>query len=375
MSGGGTAGHIYPALTVADALRADGDEVAFVGTPSGLEARLVPEAGLAFYGLPARGIDRARPWTAIGAVATAIVSTVRALRLMRTFRPDVVMGFGAYVTLPLGLAADIAGVPLVIHEQNSVPGLANRVMSWWAARIGVTYAESANYLRGRERVMVTGNPVRPAVLASSREGGRKALGIDPGATVLLVFGGSRGATHLNRATLGLYSKLMELPSVIVVHVTGAADAAEVREKVAAMAGAGPGRYTVIEYLDDMGGALAAADLIVARAGATSLAEITALGRAAVLVPYPYATDDHQSRNARGLVEAGAAVVIPDRDLDGPAFAEAVLGLLADPARRETMAAASKALGRPDAAARVARLATEAVRGEPRSTRKDTKETS
>ena len=344
----------------------------FVGTPSGLEARLVPEAGFMFHGLPARGIDRSRPWTAIGAVATTIVSTLRALRIIRSFRPDVVMGFGAYVTLPLGLAADLARVPLVIHEQNSVPGLANRVMSWWAARIGVTYAESANYLHGRERVAVTGNPVRPAVLASTRESGRRALGIDRDATVLLVFGGSRGATHLNKATLELYSKLMELPSMHVVHVTGRSDAAEIRDAIAA-AGDSASHYDVIEYLNDMGGALAAADLVVARAGATSLAEITALGRASVLVPYPYATDDHQSRNARGLVEAGAAILVPDRDLDGPAFADAVLGLLRDPGRREKMAAASRALGRPDAAARVARLATEAVEGDPASSREGSKE--
>jgi UDP-N-acetylglucosamine--N-acetylmuramyl-(pentapeptide) pyrophosphoryl-undecaprenol N-acetylglucosamine transferase len=370
LSGGGTAGHIYPALTVAAALHNEGMDVSFVGTPDGLEARLVPEAGFPFHALPARGIDRSRPWTTFGAVLTTISSTFKARRLLRDGRIDVVVCFGAYVTLPVGLAADLARVPLVIHEQNSVPGLANRVMSYWAERIGVTYPESANYLHGRDRVAITGNPVRPDVLRATRSSGRAALGLREDSTVLLVFGGSRGARHLNEATVSLYPKLMETPGVEVVHVAGREEADGVRSALERVAGESRGRYNVLGYLDDMGSALAAADLVVARAGATSIAEITALGRPSVLVPYPYATDDHQTRNARGVVEAGAAVLVADSDLDGPAYADAVLGLLTDVGRRTSMASAARALGRPDAAARVARLATEAVDGaEPRRSRR------
>jgi UDP-N-acetylglucosamine--N-acetylmuramyl-(pentapeptide) pyrophosphoryl-undecaprenol N-acetylglucosamine transferase len=349
-------------LTVAAALRDEGSEVAFVGTPDGLEARLVPEAGFPFFAIPAHGIDRSRPWTAVGAVFVTAGSTLKARRILKAFEPDVVMGFGAYVSLPLGLAADLARIPLVIHEQNSVPGLANRLMSWWAERIGVTYPESANHLHGKERVVVTGNPVRPQVLAHSRSSGRAALGLEDEALVLLVFGGSRGARHLNEATVDLYPKLRDVPGLRVLHVAGRDEAPAVRDRLARVADGTPSGYTVLDYLEDMGAAIAAADLVVARAGATSIAEVTALGRAAVLVPYPYATDDHQTRNARGVVEAGAAVLIRDDELDAGRYGEAVLGLLHDAAARSEMAAASRALGRPDACARVVRLATEAVDG-------------
>lgn len=343
-------------------LRDEGAEVAFVGTPDGLEARLVPEAGFAFRALPARGIDRSRPWTAFSAVATTASSAFKARRLIKEFGADAVIGFGAYVSLPLGLAADWTRTPLVIHEQNSVPGLANRTLSYWAERIGVTYPESVNYLHGKDRAVVTGNPVRPAVLAHTRATGRAALGLADDALVMLVFGGSRGARHLNEATVALYPRLRDMPSLRVLHVAGRGDAETVRTTLAEVAGGEPAGYEVLDYLDDMGAAIAAADLVVARAGATSIAEITALGRASVLVPYPYATDDHQTRNARGAVEAGAAMLVADVDVDGAAYADAVLGLLTDPRRREAMASAARTLGRPDAAARVARLVTEAVMG-------------
>ena len=355
---------------MAAALRDEGAEVSFVGTPNGLEARLVPEAGFTFHAVPARGIDRSRPWTAIGAVATTIASTFKARRLIKQGGIDVVVCFGAYVTLPVGLAADLTRVPLVVHEQNSVPGLAIRVMSYWAERIGITYPESANYLHGRDRITITGNPVRPEVLAATREGGRTALGLAADSTVLLVFGGSRGARHLNEATIRLYSRLMDIPGLEVVHVAGRDEAKRVRTSLAEVAGGPTCSYNVLDYIDDMGDALAAADLVVARAGATSIAEITALGRASVLVPYPFATDDHQTGNARRVVEAGAALLVADSDLDGPQYGDAVIGLLLDRHRRAEMASAARTLGRPDAAARVARLATEAVDGmEPRGSRR------
>jgi UDP-N-acetylglucosamine--N-acetylmuramyl-(pentapeptide) pyrophosphoryl-undecaprenol N-acetylglucosamine transferase len=359
-------------LTVADALRADGHEVAFVGTPDGLEARLVPEAGFELFALPARGIDRSRPWTAVAAVAVLASSAIKARRLIGEWRPDAIVAFGGYVALPLGVAADLKRVPLVVHEQNSVPGLANKVLSYWAERIGVTYAESVSRMNGPARTVVTGNPVRAAVLSADRDAGRRALGLPADATVLLVFGGSRGARHLNAATVARYERLMAIPDLHVVHVTGAGELDTVRAVLAQVAGAPDPRYHVVGYLDAMGDALAAADLVVSRAGATSLAELTALGRPMVLVPYPYATADHQTRNARSVVEAGAALLVADADLDGSAYDDALMGLLEDPEARRTMAGAAKTLGRPDAAERVARLVTEAVLGNDDAMRTDGK---
>jgi UDP-N-acetylglucosamine--N-acetylmuramyl-(pentapeptide) pyrophosphoryl-undecaprenol N-acetylglucosamine transferase len=356
MSGGGTAGHVHPALTLAAKLRDDADEVLFVGTPDGLEARLVPAAGVPFRGLSAAGFDRARPWTLLTSSLRLAASTLKAFRWMRTERPDVVIGFGGYVSIPVGFAAILRGIPLMLHEQNSVPGMANSWLSRWARAVAVTYPESQARFTHPERVVVTGNPVRPEVLAATRDTGRAGLDLPSNALVLLAFGGSRGARHLNSALVALRDRLMAIPDLVVVHVTGAAEADTVCEALAGAGGDEGGRWRVIPYLDRMGDALAASDLVLARAGATSIAEITALGLPAVLVPYPYATDDHQTKNAAAMVHAGAAELIADSELDSPRFGDIVESLLRDSGRRASMAAASAALGRPDADARLAQLA-------------------
>jgi UDP-N-acetylglucosamine--N-acetylmuramyl-(pentapeptide) pyrophosphoryl-undecaprenol N-acetylglucosamine transferase len=360
VSGGGTAGHVYPALAVAARFSAAPDEVFFVGTPTGIEARLVPEAGVAFRGLRASGFDRARPWTLITSTTRLAASTLVAAKWLGELGPDVVVGFGGYVSIPVGLAAVLRRIPLVLHEQNSVPGMANKFLSRWARKVGVTYAESAPSLAHPDRVKVTGNPVRGAVLAADRNAGRGLLGVPADATVLLAFGGSRGARHLNTALVGLRDRLLEIPGLYVVQVAGAKEVDTVTVALESAGGDAGGRWRVVDYISDMGSALAASDLVVARAGATSIAEITALGLPAVLVPYPYATDDHQTTNARAMVEHGAAVLVADAELDDERFGDIVVGLLAEPGRRATMAAASRALGRPDAADRVAALARDVV---------------
>lgn len=354
---------MYPALTVAAELAAGRDDVLFVGTPKGLEARLVAETGLRFRALEARGFDRSRPWTLVTSSVLIAVSTIKALALLGAEKPDVVVGFGGYVSIPVGIAAALRGIPLVLHEQNSVPGLANKVLSRRAWGVGVTYEESCSELKHPQRAVVTGNPVRPAVLGASGAAGREALSLAPGSLVLLVFGGSRGARHLNSAVLALRDRLLAIDGLEIVHVAGRAEVATVRDALAAAGGDGDGRWRVLDYLDDMGAALAAADLVVARAGATSIAEITALGRPALLVPYPYATDDHQTKNAATAVAHGAAVLVSDAELDGDRFATELLGLLSDPSKRASMASASRALGRPDAARRVADLARSAAAGD------------
>jgi UDP-N-acetylglucosamine--N-acetylmuramyl-(pentapeptide) pyrophosphoryl-undecaprenol N-acetylglucosamine transferase len=352
---------VYPALTVADRFADAPDEVLFVGTPDGLEARLVPEAGVAFRGLAAAGFDRSRPWTLLTSSIKLAASTWTAWRWIGAKRPDVVLGFGGYVSIPVGFAAALRGVPLVLHEQNSVPGLANKTLSRWARAVAVTYEESAAVLAHPERAVLTGNPVRPAVLSADRSSGREALSLPADALVLLVFGGSRGARHLNSAIVALRDRLLAIPGLQVLHVTGAAEAETVSEALDAAGGDGHGRWRVIGYLDGMGSALAASDLIVARAGATSIAEITALGLPAVLVPYPFATDDHQTKNAATMVAHGAALLVGDADLDDERFGDIVTSLLSDPSRSATMAAASRELGRPNAADAVAALAREVAR--------------
>ena len=351
---------MYPALTVADHLAAGGHDVGFVGTPDGLEARLASEAGVVFHGVPSRGFDRGAPLTLLTSALVTSGSLVKAQRLIRRTRPDVVIGFGGYVSLPLGLAAVRSRVPLVLHEQNSIPGLANRVLSRWARSVGVTYEASVAHLARPERAVLTGNPVRRAVLEASRDRGRAFLGLDPQATVVLVFGGSRGAQHLNSAVAGMAPRLMAVPGLQVVHVAGRIEAADVADRVQAAVGE-TDRYRVVDYIDAMGDALAAADLVVSRAGATSIAEMTAIGRAAVLVPYPYAIDDHQTGNARTVAEAGGAALVADADLDTDEFSDVVMRLVVDAETRDAMARASARRARRDATERVAALAVDAAR--------------
>lgn len=347
---------------MAEYLRAEGHDVAFAGTPDGLEATLVPAASVPFNSIPSRGFDRAHPLSLVTGALIAVASVLKARRLLRALRPDVVLGMGGYVSLPVGLAAVTRRIPLVIHEQNSVPGLANRVLSRWACAAGTTYEGSIRHLKHPDRAVVTGNPVREAVIVADRSRGREALDLPEDAVVLLVFGGSRGARHLNDALIELAPALMAIPGLHVLHVAGKADGPDVTARVAAVLGGESDRYRVVEYIDTMGDALAAADAIVARAGATSIAEITAVGRPAVLVPYPYATDDHQTLNARAVAQAGGAEVVPDAELDTDIFTDAVLRLVTDPERRERMAAAARTLARRDAAERVAALVHAAASG-------------
>lgn len=329
-----------------------------MGTPDSLEARLASEAGIEFFAVPAKAYDRGKRWTLVSAGWTTFVSTFKCLRILRYFRPDVVIAFGGYVSLPVGFAALLCGVPLVLHEQNAVPGLANRVLSRWSDATCVTYPGSLSGLVRPSHAVVTGNPVREAVAASDRESGRKALGLRKGDLVLLVFGGSRGARHINEAMVALYPRLKERKKLRIVHIAGAEEIEAVRTALTGIAGAVPDWWRLYDYIEGIGDAIAAADLVVCRAGATTLAELAAIGRPAVLVPYPYATDDHQARNAAALVAAGAASLVYDADLDNAAFGDEVVKLLGRPKAREEMAVAAASMARPFAAHAIAEVALE-----------------
>ena len=325
------------------------DRVAYVGAPNSLEQRLSGEERIEFVAVPASGWDRARPLTLVSGLATAIASTARCIRLLRRERTDVVVGFGGYVSVPLSLAAVVCRVPLVLHEQNSVPGVANRILARFARTVCVTYEDSVSLLPHPERAVVTGDPVRESVLHADRDAGRAAFGAARDETLLLVFGGSRGARHLNSAIVALRDHLQEVEGLRVVQIAGPSEAATVRSALASHDGGAPAWWQVLEYVSEMGDLIAASDLIVCRSGATTLAELSVLGKASILVPYPYATDDHQTLNAGPFLRAGASIVVADADLDASGFGEALLALLADRSARAGMESAALSLGRPDAA--------------------------
>jgi UDP-N-acetylglucosamine--N-acetylmuramyl-(pentapeptide) pyrophosphoryl-undecaprenol N-acetylglucosamine transferase len=347
IAAGGTAGHVVPALAVADALRAQGAQVTFIGGARA-EAQLVPAAGYPLQTIAVSGLSRSNPLAALRALARAARAFLRARRLLARLAPDAVLGGGGYVSGPVGLAALTRRVPLVLTEADSHIGLANRALAPFARRVCLAFPLE----RGRRRrYRVTGRPIPPP--QTDRVGARARLGIAPGETCVLVFGGSLGARSINLAAVEAFAGA----AFHVLHVCGRRDYPELAARLL------PAGYDLREYLDlgDFADALAAADLVVARAGG-SIFEVAAHGRPAILVPYPHAAADHQSTNARWMAQAGAAVVIPDAELGASRLARETAALLADPPRLRAMAAASERLGRPDAAREVAGELLEAARG-------------
>ncbi|CAA9462153.1 MAG: UDP-N-acetylglucosamine--N-acetylmuramyl-(pentapeptide) pyrophosphoryl-undecaprenol N-acetylglucosamine transferase [uncultured Solirubrobacteraceae bacterium] len=325
---------MVPAIAVADALRAEGAEVFFVGGQRA-EAELVPAAGYALETLKVEGISRSNPLKAARAVARAGGALLAAQRILARRRPDVVLGGGGYVAGPVGLAGVMRGLPLVLTEADSHLGLTNRALAGRARRVCLAFP-----LPGREgpRYVVTGRPVPPAT--SERSAARARFGFAAGERVVLVFGGSLGARSINLAAPVAFA---DAP-YRVLHVAGRRDAADVRSP-------GP-HYVLRDYVAPFGDALACADLAVARAGG-SIFELAQHGLPAVLVPYPHATADHQTANARWMQAGGAAVVVADADLTAERLRSEVDALVGDPGRLAAMARASAALARPDAAQAVA----------------------
>lgn len=354
LSGGGTAGHINPALALAEVLQSRGCEVLFAGTPAGVEARLVPAAGIPFVPFEAQGFNRSHPLTLPKAVLKIAKSTRAAREWFDEIKPDCVVGFGGYVCIPVARAAEQRGIPVVVHEQNSVMGMANKYLARRAAAVCLTYEHAAAALGepAASRVVVTGNPVRASVFSATREQGRAAFGVPADARMLLVTGGSLGARHLNQALAALKGTLLSYPDLHIVHVAGPKELERVQEALA-LSPAEAARWQVLGYTDRMGEAMAAADVVVSRAGATSLAEISARALPALLVPFPFATEDHQTMNARACVEAGAALMVPDAEVEGPQFAQALVRLIEDGDLRGRMAAAARAQKTRDAAALLA----------------------
>ncbi len=340
IAAGGTAGHINPALALAEELTSRGHHVAFVGQQRKLEGRLVPDAGYEFTDIRVTGFDRARPWT----IVSALVRMRRAKsELNRHFAevgaPQVAIGFGAYVELPLLRWCEAHDVPYLIHEQNSVPGLANRTSAKAATTVAVALPGACgafeDHIGPNTSLVVTGNPVRQSVVHASRTAGREMFGVRDDETLLLVFGGSLGARNLNNAVARLKDELLSREKLRIVHSTGEELYDEVCEQLA-LTDAQRKRWQVLPYIDRMGEALAAADLALSRSGASSIAEIAALAVPSVLVPYPLATADHQTTNARYLSDCGAARLIPDDQLEDPVFEQTLLTLIDDEGEREEM---------------------------------------
>lgn len=359
IAGGGTGGHVFPGIAIADELRGQGiaDEVIFVGTERGLESRVVPQAGYQLETLHGAGFVGKSALRKIQSLWTLLKSYGEARALLRRVRPHLVIGVGGYASFSAVLAAHFRHIPTLIHEQNAVPGLANRQLARFVDAIAVTYQESMPYFPP-EKTMLTGNPVRKNMLRVDERAARAVFELDPDRFTIFVFGGSAGARRINRAVADALASLGDLRDRIqFIHQTGDADHQEIAQVYRERGFAG----IVVPFVYKMAEAYALADVVLCRAGATTLSEITAIGKAAVLVPYPYAASNHQELNARKLEDMGAARVILDHELSGERIAELFRTLYLDERLRSEMERSVAAFGRSDAADRIVQLAMSLIR--------------
>jgi len=350
IAGGGTGGHLFPGIAVAREIqRRDKDsEILFVGSERGIEARLVPQEGFRLQCLPA-GSMKGVGWSArVRNLVATVKGILGAKRILSEFRPAIVIGVGGYASFPMVGAAILKGYPRIVMEQNAIPGLANRVLGRWVSFAAVTDPRTSSYFGNR--AIVTGNPIRPQFKAIGRKVHKPPYEI-------LVFGGSQGAQAINKAIRESLPLLAEWKTRLrFTHQTGEAQLKETREAYAA------GGFTadVQPFFNEFHQRYAAADLIVSRSGATTVAEIKAAGRAAILIPFPFAADDHQTRNAEAMVQEGAAIMIRNAELTGDKLAATIQGLLSDIPRLEKMEDSARRAAVLDAEQRIVDLAERAV---------------
>ncbi|PRP90338.1 UDP-N-acetylglucosamine transferase [Enhygromyxa salina] len=360
IAGGGTGGHLFPGIALAEQVRLSGGEVRFVGTERGIEARVVPDQGYGLDLIEVSGIKGRGIKGLIKGLLRLPRAWLQSRRIIREFKPDVVVGVGGYASGPIVATAWLMRRPTAILEQNSVPGVTNRILGKLVRRVFATFPDSAGHFPAR-KVVEAGNPIRAALterLERAREQAREQ-GTSPR---LFVFGGSQGARALNSAMVDSAAALSEaLPGLEIWHQTGQKEIERVRQGYAD-AGLHEPRVRVVSFIEDMSEPYAWCDLVLCRAGATSLAELAAVGCPALLVPFPHATDDHQTHNARSLVDVGAALMIPERELDGARLVAQITTLLGDPSELARMRDSMLAAAKPRAAADICEALAELAEG-------------
>jgi UDP-N-acetylglucosamine--N-acetylmuramyl-(pentapeptide) pyrophosphoryl-undecaprenol N-acetylglucosamine transferase len=350
IAGGGTGGHVYPGIAVAEQLvrMRPQAEVVFVGGRRGLEAHAVPESGFRIRYILTRGFPRRAWWRWPAALIANLVGLGQALWVVASERPDAVLGTGGYVSGPVAMAAWLLGRPLLLQEQNSIPGLANRWLARVADEVHLSFTEARAYFKRKDNLKVTGNPVRAHILGGDRGQALQAFDLAEGKPTLFIFGGSRGAHRINEAAIDAMRRLKGRVDLQFILQTGREDF----DWAKGMVDAEQLPARVMPFLRDIHLAYAVADLVVCRSGAMTLAEIAACGTPAILVPYPYAAHNHQEVNAHNLVERGAAALLLDRELTGERLAKEIAHLVADRQALRRMSANARTFARLDAAERI-----------------------
>lgn len=335
ISGGGTGGHINPALAIAQMLREKYDNavIEYVGTKKGLETKLVPREGYKLHTVKVRGFSRSLSPVNIDAAIKAVTSVWEAKKIIKDFRPDIVIGTGGYVCWPVLKAAAKMGIPTAVHEQNAVVGMTVKMLAKYVDKVMISFEESRELFDCPEKLVLTGNPIKPEMLRASASESRKKLGFDEETPMILSYGGSLGAMMINRNVLSVIENFSEKNDVYHVHATGRGEWQEIKSKLLERGYTDngdfvtKGKVTVREYIYDMPVLLSAADIVISRAGAMTIAEIAALGKASVMIPSPNVTNNHQYKNAHVLEKAGGAILIQEKDLTPDTLANALSELI------------------------------------------------
>jgi len=338
-------------------------DILFVGTKHGLEADIIPQEGFAFQTIEVKGFERRLSFRNVQTLWQAIGSVWQSMAIIREFKPDVVIGTGGYVCGPVLFAASLLKIPTLVQEQNVIPGITNRILARFVDKVALGYVQAGRYFATPEKLITTGNPIRAEIMTQKREDGINAFGLDPNKFTVLAAGGSQGAHTINQAMLQVDLHFAGSNQIQILHVTGQNEYSDIVGKFMqdCIDVGKSGNIIIKPYLYNMPLALAVADLAVFRAGALGLAELTARGIPAVLIPYPYATGNHQEHNARVLADHGAAIVIRDAELTGERLIAIIEDLVANRQKLQAMSIASKKLGRPSAAIDIAKLVCELVK--------------
>lgn len=355
LTGGGTGGHIYPAVAIGKQMQQDNPDtqLLYIGTNKGMESRIVPGQGIPFEAIEITGFRRKLSLDNVKTVLRFLKGVRRSKALLRKFKPDVVVGTGGYVCGPVVYAAAKLGIPTLVHEQNAIPGLTNQFLSRYASTIGVSFKQSEKLFPKAKKTLYTGNPCATNVLRATAGKGKASLGIPPRSRFVLVVGGSRGAKALNEAMVEMAPQLGQIPDVYFVFVTGDSYYASTSSRIEEASPGGVANVKLVPYLNNMAEVLMDATIVVSRSGASSLAEMTALGLPSILIPSPNVTNNHQEANARSLVDAGAAEMILEKDLTGSALLNRIQKLLRDDKLMKQMAEASKTFAMPNSATIIA----------------------
>jgi UDP-N-acetylglucosamine--N-acetylmuramyl-(pentapeptide) pyrophosphoryl-undecaprenol N-acetylglucosamine transferase len=362
IAGGGTGGHLFPGLALAEEFkkRDNSAEVVFVGTEHGIEARVIPREGYPLKFVRAEGIVGKSFIRKVRSIAKVFLSLWDSYRILNSVMPDMVIGVGGYASGAAVLVAHLKSIPTMIHEQNSVPGMANRILSKFVDQVCITYQESLPVFP-RGKTFLTGNPVRAKILRGEREAAQKLFSLDREMFTVFVFGGSSGAASINRTMVDALNYLGEYREKIqFLHQTGEKDYESVREAYRKSGFKG----MVAPFIYQMAEAYAAAEMVISRAGATTLAELTALGKPSLLVPYPHSAGRHQEFNAIKLREMGAAFVVFDNEMSGELLARHIREMFGSELVRKDMQRASRGLGRPEACARIVDIALSLIKNLP-----------